>query len=103
MSNRFSNDLSGKKVFLKMNLNKKRYIKYKGINLKNLQELHLKYNNPGVPWWFSGLSQYCHCCGSGCCYGKSLISGPGTSACHGCSQKGKKKNTKLQDIKKYFS
>ena len=33
----------------------------------------------------------CHCCGSGWCSGAGLISGPGTSACHECGQKKKKK------------
>ena len=38
----------------------------------------------GVPWWFSRLRiQHCHCCSLG------VVSGPGASACHGCSQKEK--------------
>ena len=46
-----------------------------------------KKENPwGVPWWLSGLRiRYCHCCGTG------LIPGLGTSTCHKCSKKRKKR------------
>ena len=38
--------------------------------------------------------QCCPCSGSGCCYGKGLIPGLGTSTCHGHGQKNKTKSTK---------
>ena len=45
---------------------------------------------PGVSLWHSQLRiWHCHCSGSGHCCGMGLILGPGTSACHGCGQKGK--------------
>ena len=47
----------------------------------------------GVPWWLSVLRVWhCHCCGSGHCCGESWIPGPGTSSCHRCGQKKKKKS-----------
>ena len=40
----------------------------------------------GIPWWRSRLRiRHCHCCGSGHSCGRSLILGPGTSACLRCS------------------
>ena len=41
----------------------------------------------GVPWWLNEWRiQYCHCCGSGCCYGAGSIPAPETSAWRGCGQ-----------------
>ena len=46
--------------------------------------------------WVSGLRiQHCHCSGSGHSCGTGLITGPGTSACHGCGKKKKKKKNKV--------
>ena len=43
-----------------------------------------KFNQGGVPWWFSKLKlQHYHCYGSGYCCGTGSITGPGISACHG--------------------
>lgn len=33
------------------------------------------------------------CCGLGCCYGLGSITGPGTSECHECGQKKKKRTS----------
>ena len=42
----------------------------------------------GVPWWLSRLRiWHCHCYGLGHFCGEGLMSGPGTSTCHGCCQK----------------
>ena len=62
----------------------------------NLSELHVshpkKWRKEGVPLWLSGLRIWCcHCCGWGHCCGLDLIPGMGTSTCHGCGQKGKRK------------
>ena len=49
-------------------------------------------HNQGIPWWHSGLRiQPCHCCSSYHCCGTGLIPSLGTSTCHRCSQKKKKK------------
>ena len=46
----------------------------------------------GVPSWHHGLKiQHCHYNSLGRCYGTCSIPGPGTSTCHGCSQKRKVK------------
>ena len=50
-------------------------------------------HNQGIPWWHSGLRiQPCHCCSSYHCCGTGLIPSLGTSTCHRCSQKKKKKD-----------
>ena len=45
--------------------------------------------------WGRGLRiQCCHCSSSGCCCGMGSIPGLGTSACHGYSQKERKRKEK---------
>ena len=46
-----------------------------------------KKNFCRVLLWHSRLRIWCCHCSLGHCYGASLIPGPGTCACHGCSQK----------------
>ena len=51
----------------------------------------------GALLWYSDLRiQCCHCSGSGCCCGGSLIPGPGTFIGYGCSQNINKKNECLE-------
>ena len=51
--------------------------------------------------WHSGLRmQCCRSCGIGCKSSSDLISGPGTSICHKCSQKQTNKPTKTKKKKK---
>ena len=52
-----------------------------------------------VPLWRSGLRiGCCHCRGLGCCCDAGLIPGTGTSACHGHSQKKKRKKELLMAL-----
>ena len=63
-----------------------------------------KRKRVGVPLWLRRLRIWCcHLCGSGHCCGTDLISGPGTSACHRCGQKGKKpRNSIMIFLLKYW-
>ena len=54
-----------------------------GVTLKKEK----KKNFCRVLLWHSRLRICCCHCSLGHCYGASLIPGPGTCACHGCSQK----------------
>ena len=65
-----------------------------GIILHYL-ESQLQKCTLGVPYWLSGLRiWHSHFCGSGCCCGTGLITGPRTSTCYegGQKTKTKKKN-----------
>ena len=62
---------------------------YQGILSTSVKSL-LKVHTTGVSLWISGLRIWHHYdCGSGYSYGTGLITGPGTSLCHRCSQKEK--------------
>ena len=50
------------------------------------------YGSSLVLQWVKDLALSLHCRGLGHCHGTGLIPGPGTSACHRCSQKKKKKS-----------
>ena len=54
---------------------------------KKFQDTGISFKHPleEFPGGLAGKDPHCHCCGLG------LIPGPGTSKCHGCSQKKKKK------------
>ena len=66
--------------------------KKKKKNCLQVYNKFLKTEKTGVLLQLSGLRiLHCHCSSLDCCCGLGLIPGPGTSTCHGCSQKGKKK------------
>ena len=59
-----------------------------------------KRNNyiQGIPWWCSSLRiQHCHCCDSCHWHGAGSIPGAGSSACHKCAQKRKRRKKTKQN------
>ena len=65
------------------------FSRFKMWNPKGFSDL-LKTTQWGLPLWCIGLRiWHCHCSGLGPCCGSTLVSGPRTSTCSGCSQKQK--------------
>ena len=62
------------------------WIHFHSTTVRTPSNLLIRRQIREFPGGLVGKDSYCHCCGSGYCYGSGLIPSPGTSACHGTAR-----------------